>query len=61
MPEGKIDCEGEEAEGWKLMDDGWGWACEGEGLYAEAEVLNVEELEIVGEGWTGPNCERREM
>lgn len=60
VPEGKIDCEGDEADGWKFACVDC-WDCERVGPYAEAEELNVEELDIVGEGCTGPSCERRAL
>jgi len=66
--EGKMDCDGVLAEGWKVgmgccVCD-WDWVGPRErGLEADkrAEVLNVEELERVGEGWTGPSWERRAL
>lgn len=50
---GYIDCEGVEAEGTKLPLDVIGSCAE--------PRLNVEELERVGEGTTGPSSLRREL
>jgi hypothetical protein len=65
-------CEGVLAEGWKgeLEDVAglgcWVWDCawpreRGVDAGRRAEVLKVEELENVGEGWTGPSWERRAL
>lgn len=68
--EGKMVCEGALADGWKfddavglgrrVCDCARGWE-RGVDAGRRAEVLKVEELERVGEGWTGPSCERRAL
>jgi hypothetical protein len=68
--EGKMVCEGALADGWKfddvvglgrrVCDCARGWE-RGVDAGRRAEVVKVEELERVEEGWTGPSCERRAL
>jgi hypothetical protein len=62
--DGKMVCVGVEDEGWNCEEvEGvcdWEVDCEAEGE-GRLGKLKVEELERVGEGWTGPSCARRAL